>query len=101
MGRDTKLVVKHNPTLTLSEYPHLLMLTKRNKYLSIYYSIEQNSWIIQREPGEKEKFNPTAISGIIEFLCEFNNDVIMESVETTAEYINSLIQLYVPRTKEP
>lgn len=99
MGRDTKLLVKNNPKLTLSEYPHLIMLTKRNKYLSIYYSIEQNSWIIQRKPGKKEKFNPTAISGIIEFLCEFNNDSIMQSVEITSQYINNLINLYVPKTK--
>lgn len=99
MGRDTKLLVKNNPKLTLSGYPHLIMLTKRNKYLSIYYSIEQNSWIIQRKPGKKEKFNPTAISGIIEFLCEFNNDSIMQSVETTSQYINNLINLYVPKTK--
>lgn len=99
MGRDTKLVLKNNPKLTLSEYPHLLMLTKKNKYLSIYYSVQQNSWIIQREPAEKEKFNPTAISGIIEFLCEFDNSVIIESVEITNQYINNLINLYVPKTK--
>lgn len=95
MGRETKHVLKFNPQLTLSEYPHLIMLNNKGKHISIYYSVEKNTWIIQRKPGEKELFNPKAITGIIEFLSGFDNEIVLASIQITDAYITSLINTYV------
>lgn len=95
MGRETKHILKYKPDLSLSEYPHLIMLNNQAKYVSIYYSIENKSWIIQRKAGEKEKFNPKAISGIIEFLSHFDNGIVLDSIQITEAYITSLINTYV------
>lgn len=95
MGRDTKKVLRHYPELTLSEFPHLIMKNKQGKNVSIYYSVSQSVWIIQYIAGEKEFFNPKAISGTINFLKDFDNDVVISAVEVTNTYIKRLIYLHI------
>lgn len=94
MARETKYILKLNPNLTLSEFPHLLMLNNLAKYNSIYYSVDKKAWILQKTPGVKELFNPKAISGILEFLSDFENEIIISSCELTRNYITTLLNYY-------
>lgn len=91
MARDTKKAFKLNPELSLSDIPHLIMLDKFDKYISIFFSVANNSWIISSKEMEKTKFNPTAITGVIMFLNDFNTDIIMSAIDNLDNQITQLL----------
>jgi hypothetical protein len=91
MARDTKKAFKLNPDLSLSDIPHLIMLDKFDKYISIFFSVANNSWIISSKEMEKTKFNPTAITGVIMFLNDFKTDIIMSAIDNLYNQITQLL----------
>lgn len=75
LGRETKRT--QNESLTIE------MIRLDGEPINIYYSIENNSWIINNE-----KFNPKAISGVMKFLNDFHIIDIENTIMVFESQIN-------------
>lgn len=93
LARNTKRIEKELPELPDMEYPVFTIVDKSG--IAETLSWEDNKWLIKSENLDfANSFNPTAISGIIEFLNNFLYIDIENGAELFQEEINELYLKY-------
>ena len=89
LKRDTLKLVNNVPNITETELPHFMI--SYNK--SIIFSVKSNCWILINHKN-REKFNPKLLTGILNFLKDFELDIIIDATEMLNNDIHDLLIKY-------
>lgn len=92
LARNTKRIEKELPELNSIEYPVFTIVDKLGIAETLFW---KDKWLIKSENLDfTNTFNPTAISGVIEFLNNFHYEEIKNGVELFQEEMNELSLKY-------
>lgn len=101
LARNTKNLKSKEPKIPNIELPHLSIVNKSGNTETLTYNVNFedeklfNKWLLKSEHLQfPTVFNPTAISGIITFLNDFNLSEIENGIELFQEEMNELSLLY-------
>ena len=89
----TKKLINLFPEINNNELPHIYINRLDSVVSTISYSVKENKWLLT-ENNLTIHFNPTAISGILEFLNNYDIIDIQNSVDNFQDEINELSLKY-------
>lgn len=69
----------------LFDYKLELFDNEENQH-TIWYSLEDKSFVIQINNNIPVKYNPTAITGIMDYLSKFDNTYLITKLNNTIKY---------------
>lgn len=94
LGRSTKQLLSKNPEINKTELPTFSIVDIDGNSHTIEYSIKFDKWLISENNTNQVLFNPSVMTGIIEFLNNFDLDHIESGVQLYQETIDDLSLKY-------
>lgn len=95
LARNSKRIKVEVPNIPNIELPHFTIVNKNDESETLTFLISENKWMIKSElMNFAIQFNPTAISGIITFLDDFELNEIEKGVEFFQDEMNELSLKY-------
>jgi hypothetical protein len=85
MGRDTKALAAAG--IRQKDMPKLMLTTRGDTPVVLSYLAESNVWGIEENGEDVKHFNPTALTGVLEFISAFHPEHIKQScIETVRSF---------------
>jgi len=79
MARDSKKLVNSVENIDPTELPRLLATSTNGDIHQISFSILKNTWILSINGDEGEVFNPTATTGMLDYITQFESEELVKA----------------------